>query len=434
VTTVRRARRTSWRRSRALACCILVAAELFAPGAASVAAAQPAPELVFDPTWPKDLPDNWKLGGITGLALDRDENVWLYNRPNDLTNIELHAELDPPLALCCVRAPSMIHLDGAGNVIGSFDAPQGHGMDVDNDGFVYLGQDTVRKYDPRSGEVVAEIARAPEREDGGPVGLQPANRRPGQGGRGPIAAFLPQPPPDPAAVEAQAARRSAFRTKYPPSLPMIVGQIEEIRIVETDNEVYVADSYLGGRVLVFALDTLAFKRGWGAYGRPLEEISTDDADHRYTPNGPMPRDFVGHLTINVSRDGFVYAADRNANRIHVTRKDGDFVAEWVLAPGTGVGGSTGGVAFSPDEEQRLLYISDLTNNRIWFLNRADGRVVGEMGRMGENGGQFFGLHMIAVDSRGNVYTGEVFQGERVQRFVPADSAKGRLLKQLPDTP
>ena len=152
-------------------------------------------------------------------------------------------------------------------------------------------------------------------------------------------------------------------------------------------------------MLVFALDTLEFKRGWGAYGRALEDISIDDADHRYTPNGPMPRDFVGHLTINVSRDGLVYAADRNANRIHVTRKDGEFIAEWVLAPSTGVGGSTGGIAFSPDAEQRLLYVSDLTNNRIWFLNRADGRLVGEMGRMGENGGQFFGLHMIAVDSQ-----------------------------------
>jgi hypothetical protein len=411
---------------------VLAAAALVA--VALGAHAQRAPELVFDPTWPKDLPDNWKLGGITGLALDRDENVWLYNRPNDLTNIELHAELDPPLALCCVRAPAMIHLDRAGRVIGSFDAPQGHGMDVDSEGFVYLGQDTVRKYDPRTGMVVAEIARAPEREDGGPVGLQPANRRPGQGGRGPVAAFLPQPAADPAAIATQAQRRAEFRAKYPPATPMIVGQIEEIRIVEDDNEVYVADSYLGGRVLVFALDTLAFKRGWGAYGRPLEEISTDDADHRYTPNGPMPRDFVGHLTINVARDGMVYAADRNANRIHVTRKNGELVAEWVLAPGTGVGGSTGGIAFSPDEEQRLLYISDLTNNRIWFLNRADGRLVGEMGRMGENGGQFFGLHMIAVDSQGNVYTGEVFQGERVQRFVPADSAKGGLLKQLPDTP
>ena len=67
---------------------------------------------------------------------------------------------------------------------------------------------------------------------------------------------------------------------------------------------------------------------------------------------------------------------------------------------TGVGGSTGGVMFSPDKQQRLLYISDLTNNHIWFLNREDGKVVGQMGSMGENGGQFFGLHMIAVDSKG----------------------------------
>ena len=44
--------------------------------------------------------------------------------------------------------------------------------------------------------------------------------------------------------------------------------------------------------------------------------------------------------------------------------------------------------------------------------------------MADNGGQFYGLHMIAVDSRGNIYTGEVFTGQRVQRFVPADSERG----------
>ena len=65
-----------------------------------------------------------------------------------------------------------------------------------------------------------------------------------------------------------------------------------------------------------------------------------------------------------------------------------------------------------------MIISDLTNNTIWFLNRADGKILGRMGSMGENGGQFFGLHMIAIDSRGYIYTGEVFNGERVQRFVP----------------
>ena len=221
---------------------------------------------------------------------------------------------------------------------------------------------------------------------------------------------------DPAA---QAAARAAFRAKYPPTTPMIVGGIEEIRIDEAANEMYVADNYLGGRVMVFALDTLAFKRGWGAYGRKLSEISTSDADRAYTPGGPMPKEFRGHLTLNVSNDGLVYAADRNANRIHVTKKDGTFVKEFVLAPTTGEGGSTGGVGFSTDRAQRFLYISDLTNNHIWFLNREDGKVVGQMGSMGENGGQWFGLHMIAVDSKGNIYTGEVFNGERVQRFAPA---------------
>ena len=406
--------------------------------AADEARAQAAPSYSFDPTWPKPLPNLWKIGGVTGLAVDSDDNVWVLNRPNDLTALELRAELTPPIAVCCVRPPSMIHFDKEGNVIGSFDAPQGHGMDVDDEGFVYIGQDTVRKYDPRTGELVAEVARTPEREGGGRVGLPPPARRiAGQGTVGPVYRFLPSPPrpaadADPAEQAREAAEQAAFREKYPPETPMIVGGLEEIRIIEADNEMYVADNYLGGRVLVFDLGTFEFKRGWGAYGRPLAEISTDDADHAYTPNGPMPRDFAGHLTLNVSNDGLVYAADRNANRIHVTTKEGEYLEEFVLAPGTGAGGSTGGVAFSPDPEQRFLYISDLTNNKIWFLNREDGTLAGEMGGMGENGGQFFGLHMIAVDSRGNIYTGEVFAGERVQRFVPSDTPKGRLLQQLAD--
>ena len=403
--------------------------------ASHAARAQEAPDFVFDPTWPKSLPNNWKIGGITGLAVDSNDDVWVLNRPNDLTSLELRAEPTPTIALCCVRPPSMIHFDKGGDVIGFFDAPQGHGMDVDDDGFVYIGQDTVRKYDPRTGEVVGEIARTPEREGGGRVGLPPPVQRvPGQGGRGPVVNFLGPPPgtpaPDPAEEAREAAEQAAFREQYPPSTPMVVGGIEEIRIVESANEVFVADNYLGGRVLVFDLDSLEFKRGWGAYGKPLEEISVDDADHDYVPNGPMPPDFAGHLTLNVSNDGLVYAADRNANRIHVTTTDGDFLDEFVIAPGTGAGGSTGGVAFSPDPEQRHLYISDLTNNRIWFLDRTDGTLVAEMGTMAENGGQFYGLHMIAVDSQGNIYTGEVFAGERVQRFVPADSPRGELLRQL----
>ena len=136
----------------------------------------------------------------------------------------------------------------------------------------------------------------------------------------------------------------------------------------------------------------------------------------------MQKEFAGHLTLHISKDGFVYHADRNANRIQVMTKDGKFVKEFSVALQTGnarpARGSTGGVAFSADAAQRFLFISDITNNKIWIVNRQDGKTVGSIGGMGENGGLFFGLHMIASDSRGNIYTGEVFNGERVQRFVP----------------
>lgn len=385
---------------------------------------QAAPKFKFDPDWPKVLPNKWKMGGVTGLAVDKDDNVWVLDRPNDLTDIELEAELTPPIADCCVRPPSMIHIDKTGNVIGSFDAPEGHGMAVDSKGFIYIGQDTVRKYDPKTGQVVAEVPRTPDRVPG--TGGNNAAQKPhvpGHGGAGPIAGFLTppggRPQLDPEAKAARDASIAAFRKKYPPTTPMIVGGLEEIRLDEPAHELYAADNYLGGRVMVFDLDTFKFKRGWGAYGHPLSEMSTDDADRAYTPGGPEPKEFRGHLTLNISHDGLVYAADRMANRIDVTTKEGKFLKEFVLAPMTGVGGSTGGVMFSPDKQQRLLYISDLTNNHIWFLNREDGKVLGQMGSMGENGGQFFGLHMIAVDSKGIIYTGEVFGGERVQRFLPA---------------
>jgi DNA-binding beta-propeller fold protein YncE len=398
------------------------------------AQAQTAPRYLYDPGWPQPLPNKWKIGGITGLAVDKNDDIWVLNRPNDLTDIELHAELTPPAADCCVRPPSMIHIDKQGKVIGSFDAPQGHGMDVDSQGFVYIGQDTVRKYDPKTGMVVAQIARVPETESGGPPGGRGAAPRvPGRGGPGPVSGFLGRGGGSSGEGAARGNNAQAFRAKYPASTPMIVGGIEEIRIDEPNNDIYVADSYLGGRVMVFDFKTLAFKRGWGAYGRPLSEVTTSDADRAYTPGGPMPKEFRGHLTINVSNDGLVYAADRNANRIHVTTREGKFLKEFKLAEHTGVGGATGGVAFSPDKQQRFLYISDLTNNHIYFLDRESGKEVGRMGSMGESGGSFWGLHMIAVDSKGTIYTGEVFAGQRIQRFVPAESPRGKVLDQLSRT-
>jgi len=116
-----------------------------------------APRYKFDPDFPRPLPNKWKIGGVMGISIMADDSLWVYNRPNDLTNLELGAETTPPRAECCVRPPSMIHFDARGNVIGSFVAPQGHGMDTDSKGFAYLGQDTVRKYDVKTGRMVAEV-------------------------------------------------------------------------------------------------------------------------------------------------------------------------------------------------------------------------------------------------------------------------------------
>jgi hypothetical protein len=271
--------------------------------------------------------------------------------------------------------------DVEGNVVRSWDTQEGHGMMVDHQGYVWIGSDTVRKF-TLDGELVGTIERIPEAS-----------------------------PPE---------------GKYPPGTQMIVDRIEEIRADETLRELYTIDNYLNGRVLVYDMDTLEFKRGWGAYGKPLSEIGVVSTDtggvEFYSSESPdrdietIPQDFRGHVTLGISNDGFVYAADRRGNRIQVFTKQGEFQKEFFLAPSTRQRGSAGGVAFSHDAEQRFLIIPDIQNNTIWILNRDDGTVVSRVGSAGDNGGQFHGLHMLDVDSSGNLYTGEVQQGERVQRF------------------
>ena len=394
--------------------------------------AQTAPRYKFDPEWPKPLPNKWKIGGITGLAVDRNDDVWVLNRPNDLTDIELHAELTPPAADCCVRPPSMIHIDKNGNVIGSFDAPQGHGMDVDSKGFVYIGQDTVRKYDPKTGKVVAEVPRVPETEGGGPPGGRGAAPRvPGRGGRGPVAGFLGRGGGSSAEGAARAADAAAFRAKYPAI------DADDRRRHRGDSDRRAERRDLRRRQLSRRTRDgvrLQDARVQARVGRLRPAAVGDQRPTTPTvPTRPAGRcrrssAATSRSTCRTTASSTQPIATRTASTSR--RSEGKFLKEFKLAEHTGVGGATGGVGFSPDKQQRFLYISDLTNNHIYFLNREDGKEVGRMGSMGESGGSFWGLHMIAVDSKGNIYTGEVFAGQRMQRFVPADSPRGKLLEQL----
>ena len=119
----------------------------------------------------------------------------------------------------------------------------------------------------------------------------------------------------------------------------------------------------------------------------------------------------------ISNDGFVYACDRVNDRIQVFNKDGSFVKEAFVAKETLGGGSVWDIAFSKDPQQTYIYLADGQNSRVHILLRDTLEVLTSFGDGGRQPGQFFGVHNVAVDSKGNLYTTETFEGRRLQKFV-----------------
>ena len=111
----------------------------------------------------------------------------------------------------------------------------------------------------------------------------------------------------------------------------------------------------------------------------------------------------------------VYVADRLASRVQVFTKQGKFVREFSVAPETMGDGSAVGLALTKDA--RSLFVADHMNNVVWLVDRRTDKVTARIGFLGRNGGGFNALHMVAVDSKGNLYTGEVDPNNRVQRFL-----------------
>jgi DNA-binding beta-propeller fold protein YncE len=359
----------------------VVTACAFVPGVRFQAGAQEnrasEARFVFDGSWPKlPLPNKWTFGGVTGLAVDNDDVIWVLHRPNDLNDTENFAALDPPQAECCVKAPAVLAFDRQGNLLHSWDTPQGHMIMVDSKDQVWVGSDTFRIY-TKPGKLIAEFPRSPQR---------PAPAR--QGG-----------PPSPA---------------IPAGTEMLVTGVEGASFDEPAREVYVIDNYLAGRVLVFDMDTYKFKRGWGAYGKPLNGIAPMPRP-KYDPKVPLATytDFLGHVTVLVAGSD-VYVADRQANRIQIFTKQGKFVREFSVAPETLGDGSAVGLALTKDG--RSLFVGDHMNNVVWLINRQTDKITARIGYLGRNGGGFNALHMVATDSSGNLYTGEVDPNNRVQRF------------------
>ena len=176
------------------------------------------------------------------------------------------------------------------------------------------------------------------------------------------------------------------------------------------NEIFVADGYANHRVIVFDAATGAYRRHWGAYGnRPTDEPVVWD------PKGPAPQQFGNPVhCITMTNDGLVLVCDRSHNRMQMFRKDGTFVREISVlkesAPGT-----IGSIVEWPDAAQSYLLVVDDPNGKFHVVNRASGNLVGSFGRVGHQLGEFYNLHFIGIDSKGNVYTAEV-QGKRLQKF------------------
>ncbi len=356
------------------------------------AAAQPsgvqAPRFEVDPFWPKPLPNHWVLGNAIGVWVDDQDVVWIINR-GSATLADNEKALELKTGECCAGAPPVLAFDAAGNLVRHWGGPgagydwpaSNHGIFVDHLGQVWIGgngpgDSHVLKF-AKDGKFLAQYGRPAARR--GPPNAQ------GQptyvGGSNDAANF---------------------------------GRVAKIFVDPKTSEAYVADGYLNKRVAVLDGKTGQLKRYWGAYGN-----KPDDANlGAYDPDAPPAKQFRNPVhCADLSNDGFVYVCDRVNDRLQVFRPDGTFVKETFLAKRTRASGSVWDVAFSKDPAQRYLYVADGINNRIYVLQRDTLDVLTSFGDGGRQPGQFYGVHSIAVDSKGSIYTTETWEGKRLQKFV-----------------
>jgi DNA-binding beta-propeller fold protein YncE len=335
------------------------------------------PIFVYDPTFPKPLPENWAIGAIGGMAIDRQDHVYVAQRPSSLRGNERFTGSGdtPAKADCCIPAPPILEFDQTGKLIHSWGGPgQGydwpqieHGLFVDQKDQVWVGG---------NGENDAHLLKF---------------TRDGK--------FLQQ-------FGKPGARGGSGDTKN-------LGQPANLTVDPVSNEVYVADGYRNRRVIVLDADTFAFKRMWGAYGNKPDDAPLGP----YNPDAPPAQQFRLPHNIAISRDGFVYVADRPNNRIQVFTKDGTFVKEAFISKRTLLQGAASGFALSSDPQQRFLYMIDGANHHVWIIERQSLRVIARFGQQGLWGGFLNVPHAITVDSRGNIYVGENFDARRFQRFL-----------------
>ena len=346
--------------TKAGACALLaIAAGLACP--ASSQAQGSAPRYVADLSWPKPLPDRWVIGGLGGLCVDAQDHVLILNR-QDVLDVDLNAGK---------LAPSMIEFDPEGNVVNSWGDPKLldprlHSCHFDKDGNVWVASapsGMVQKYTHDGKKLLLQIGKKGvlDSSDGTDKG-KPLNSNAAQ-------FFMPS----------------------------------SIFVDRGNGDVYVSDGEGSGsnrRVAVMDKDG-KFLRQW-----KIEDMET-----------------VHCLTMG--NDGTVYVCNRLGSSIRLYDKMGNLKktipVPWtpVTAPKDGkpkeTGGSAVAIDFSPDPNQRLMFVINQNNAEIEIIDRETGKKLSSFGRAGSFAGEFNQPHGIAVDSKGNVYIAEN-RGRRVHKF------------------
>ena len=358
------------------------------------ASAVSAPRFEVDPMWPKPLPNHWILGQTIGVSVDANDHVWIIHRAGSLEAGEVHATTKPAAtARCCAPAPPVLEFDQAGNLIASWGGPgQGynwpdsnHGITVDYKGNVWIGGNGRGPGRPLDESQVGGVQSFTDNmvlkftQDG---------------------KFLMQigMPSSSKGSNDLANLRLPAKTFIDPKT----------------NEVYVADGYGNHRVIVFDADTGKYKRHWGAYGHKPDDVNLGP----YKPSDPPPQQFRNPVhCAELTHDNLLYVCDRVNDRIQVFHPDGSFIKEQFIAKDTLGSGSVWDIAFSKDAQQKYIYLADGENDQVHILDRETLAVLTSFGDGGRQPGEFYGVHSIATDSKGNIYTTETYRGQRVQKFV-----------------
>jgi NHL repeat-containing protein len=376
-------RRKMWTVAGSLAAVVAIGVAVDVPGriASAQTSRQPVPLFEPDPLFFKTLPNKWVSGQVGGVAVDSHDNIWVFHRPATIPDGEKAASLNPPQAECCIPAPAVLEFDPNGNFLQAWGSPgEGyewptaqHGIFVDDKDNVWLSgsakeDNQILKFTSK-GKFLSQI---------GHKGKNRGSNDTGNLG-GPAGLFL----------------------------------------YRKTNELFVADGYFNRRVIVFDAETGAYKRHWGAYGK------RPDDDYKFPPRaqlieGPPPQQFNNPVhAVLVTNDDLVYVADRSNNRLQVFKLDGTFVKEVFMTRNTlQAEGTMHNFATSPDKAQRFLYAVDGSNKVIRVLNRQTMEIVESIGgHSGHNAREFFHAHSFAADSKGNLYIGEVNNGQRYYKYA-----------------